>query len=205
MLCFKNSILFISTFVPKFRMSKMEQSLWNDLELDVQELKYLVNAVLVDNNQVLSEVAKRSVLQMRSRLDLLYQELSSMKCLEEISIPFVAEELIVASEEENEYAYVKEPVENTVVSNEFTEISSQTSVSDILRTDLRRSISLNDSFRFNRELFRGDSEWMNKVIRELDAMNSLDEAVTHARNEIGFDEDNEAAVDFIELLKKRFS
>ena len=187
-------------------MGKMEQTLWNDLELDVQELKYLVNAVLVDNNQVLSEVAKRSVLQMRSRLDLLYQELSSVKSLEDVDIPLVLEEPIAALVEETELESVEESLEEVIsISDEPIETPSKVPVSDILRTDLRRSISLNDSFRFTRELFHGDSERMNRMIKELDAMNSLDEALGYAKSEIGLSEDNEAAVDFVELLKKRFN
>ncbi len=44
-------------------------------------------------------------------------------------------------------------------------------------TDLRRSISLNDSFRFSRELFNGDSEQMNRVIEQISEMSSLDTAI----------------------------
>ena len=185
-------------------MWNMDQTLLNDLELDVQELKYLVKAALVDKNQALSEVAKRSVLQMRSRLDLLYQELSSIKTSEDVAPSGKIVE--VDAGENNSVSAAKSAVENVnPVIAKPVEVLSQVPVSDVLRTDLRHSISLNDSFRFTRELFRGDSERMNKIIRELDAMKSLDEAMAYVKNEVDLDESNETALDFVELLKKRFN
>ena len=65
--------------------------------------------------------------------------------------------------------------------------------------DLKHAISLNDSFRFVRELFAGDAARMNEVVRR------LDKAMDIFVSEVQPDEENEAAVDFMELLKKYFS
>lgn len=190
-------------------MRNMDQTLLNDIELDVQELKYLVTALSQDKNQALCEVAKRSVLQMRSRLDVLYQELSSLKDEDgriEMPAPIIEKPCeIFVEEDEPTCGSQTSVVEETSVTVEVVQTVSQVPVSDILRTDLRHSISLNDSFRFTRELFRGDSERMNRVIKELDSMRSLDEAMAYAEQEIGLNEDNDAAMDFVELLKKRFN
>ncbi len=86
-----------------------------------------------------------------------------------------------------------------------------TSVSPILAErikpskDLRHAISLNDSFRFVRELFAGDTARMNEVVRRLGEAPSLDKAMDIFASEVHPDEENEAAVDFMELLKKYFS
>ena len=72
-------------------------------------------------------------------------------------------------------------------------------------TDLQHAISLNDSFRFTRELFAGDATRMNEVVRLCGGASSLDEAMSVFMSTVQPDEENEAAADFIELLKKYFS
>ena len=47
------------------------QALLNDIELDVQELKCLIQSMLTDTNPVLRIVAKRNIHQMQERLDAL--------------------------------------------------------------------------------------------------------------------------------------
>lgn len=192
----------------------MKQSLLTDIELDVQELKYLVDALSKEHSQALCEIAKRNILQMRSRLDNLYEELSTPS----ESAPVKEPQEQVREEE------IKEPVlqkcnvtetsretvhaESLVVKPSISEVVSSVEipllVSDILKTDLRHSISLNDSFRFTRELFGGDGEKMNKVVKAIDAMTSYVEAVSYVESEITLEDSNDAALDFMELLKKRF-
>lgn len=169
----------------------MKQSLLTDIELDVQELRYLIDALDKEHNQALCEIAKRNVLQMRSRLDTLYEEL----LISPETAPFIEpqeqkeEEIISRSESE-----VKLPEKNV----------TPLFVSNILKKDLRHSISLNDSFRFTRELFGGDGERMNRIVEKVDAMTSYDEAVSFIESEITLDEANDAVADFMELLKIRF-
>ena len=71
--------------------------------------------------------------------------------------------------------------------------------------DLRHALSLNDSFRFTRELFNGDTARMNEVVRRLGEASSLDEAMAVFISTVRPDEENEATADFVELLKKYFS
>ena len=47
------------------------QTLLNDIELDIQELKCLIQSMLTDTNPVLRIVAKRNIHQMQERLDAL--------------------------------------------------------------------------------------------------------------------------------------
>lgn len=70
--------------------------------------------------------------------------------------------------------------------------------------DLRKSISLNDSFRYSRELFGDNISRMNKVIQEISHMETLSEVLPYLYNEWETDDENEAAADFLELLKKYF-
>ena len=53
------------------------QALLTNIELDIQELKYLMDAFSREPNAALREVLKRSILQMRARLDQLLLELDA--------------------------------------------------------------------------------------------------------------------------------
>jgi len=70
---------------------------------------------------------------------------------------------------------------------------------------LRHSISLNDSFRFSREIFGGDPELMNRVIEQISVMSSYKTAVAFLASKVSVNEENEAMTDFLELLKKYFN
>lgn len=162
--------LFISTFVPLTRTEKDMQALLNDIELDIQELKCLIQSISTDTNPVLRIVAKRNIHQMQERLDALTKLLDA--------------------------TFVVTPAEHT-----------EQILAERIKpaTDLRHAISLNDSFRFTRELFNGDAARMNEVVRQLGGASSLDEAMAVFTSTVQPDEENEAAADFIELLKKYFS
>jgi len=210
-------------------MRKEMQTLLDDIELDIQELKYLMQVLATDANPTLKVVAKRNIQQMRARLDAL-QKLLDETPVEEVAIP----EAPVAPVVIPEPAAAPEPVKPTPVEEpvvvEITkpvEVVSPkpeseskpesepsaiiSSASPILAerikpaTDLRHAISLNDSFRFAREIFGGDTARMNEVIRQLGAAPSLEKALELFSSTVNPDEENETVVDFIELLKKYFS
>lgn len=81
-------------------------------------------------------------------------------------------------------------------------------LSDLLEkknlSDFRKAFSLNDRFRFRRELFGGDEERMNKAISELNNIHTYEDSVTYLNNELKWNIEDEAVADFIKLLEKRF-
>lgn len=172
------------------------QTLLNDIELDIQELKCLMQAISSDANPALRVVIKRNIQQMKARLDALQALLDEAPAGQEDPI---------------------EPVIDKNVPQEPTDSPAEsvqpivTPVSPILAerikpaTDLRHAISLNDSFRFTRELFEGNAARMNEVVRRLGEASSLDKAMDLFVSEVHPDEENETAADFVELLKKYFS
>ena len=217
------------------------QALLNDIELDIQELKCLMEAVSRKPNSALREVAKRNIVQMRGRLDILLEQLDR-GALPENELPDriinpMPEPVLAAAEEEEEEIVVgnpekdEEPVivpeapempeseqlelpEVTVEPAQSAEVSmkieTNTASTPILAEriktagDLRRSISLNDSFRFSRELFGGNMEQMNHVLQQIGEMHSLDAALVFLSSKIKVEEENEAKADLVELLKKYF-
>ena len=237
------------------------QALLNDIELDIQELKCLMEAVSRKPNSALREVAKRNIVQMRGRLDILLEQLDrgalpenelpdriinpmpepvsaaeeAAAAAEEAAAAAAAEEeeeeeeeeeIVVGNPEKDEEPVIVpeapempeseqlelpevtvEPAQSAEVSMKIeTNTASTPILAERIKTagDLRRSISLNDSFRFSRELFGGSMEQMNHVLQQIGEMHSLDAALVFLSSKIKVEEENEAKADLVELLKKYF-
>lgn len=71
-------------------------------------------------------------------------------------------------------------------------------------SDFRKAFSLNDRFRFRRELFGGDESRMNKAISDLNELHSYEDSITYLNHELKWNIEDEAVADFIKLLEKRF-
>ena len=71
--------------------------------------------------------------------------------------------------------------------------------------DFRKAFSLNDRFRFRRELFGGDEGRMNEEISDLNELQSFEESITYLDKKLKWNVEDEAVADFIKLLEKRFS
>lgn len=207
----------------------MKQKLLADIELDVHELKYLMDSFTKEPTQTLSELLKRSVARMQGRLDELSQEIDSVELVSLSS--FVVEETVVkeneitaqekdasviiqspkpvieAAEEEEKEEKEEEPVieEAPVIIKKEEPKNAVLGESIKLAAGLRHSISLNDSFRFSRELFKGDTDLMNRVIEQISVMGSYKTAVAFLSSKVEIDEEKDAVVDFLELLKKYFN
>lgn len=187
------------------------QILLNDIELDIQELKCLMQAISNDTNPALKIVAKRNIQQMKTRLDALQEVLDKVPIITEpIAEPVVAEPITttdIITKPVGIDSIVTEPVAHTAESVQPVVSPTSSILAERIKpsTNLRQAISLNDSFRFTRELFDGDSTRMNEVVRLLGEASSLDGAMTVFNSEVSVKEENEAVIDFVELLKKYFS
>lgn len=234
----------------------MKQKLLTDIELDVHELKYLMDSFTKEPTPTLSELLKRSITRMQGRLDELQQEVDAVQVISPSAVEETAEEEdevagseedspviiqslesvvvkedeegeaivaeekpvviaaaaeIAAAEEEEEEegkkeesAIVEEPVVETVVKEEEPK-SAVLGESLKLSAGLRHAISLNDSFRFSRELFGGNTDLMNRVIEQISVMSSYKTAVAFLSSKVELNEEKEAVNDFLELLKKYFN
>ena len=241
----------------------MKQKLLTDIELDVHELKYLMDSFTKEPTPTLSELLKRSITRMQGRLDELQQEVDAVQVISPSAVEETAEEedevagseedspviiqslesVVVKEDEEGEAivaeekpvviaaaaetaaeeaaeaaaaeeeeeegkkeepVIVEEPVVETVVKEEEPK-SAVLGESLKLSAGLRHAISLNDSFRFSRELFGGDTDLMNRVIEQISVMSSYKTAVAFLSSKVELNEEKEAVNDFLELLKKFFN
>ena len=236
----------------------MKQKLLTDIELDVHELKLLMNTFSKEPTQTLSELLKRSILRMQERLEQLSEEISAVPVeassspvaeaeieapiveeqapvIEEIEYPVIGEPVVEENEatasgedepvivQETQTAVEETVMEEPVVEDEMEEKEAEDESEDDesllieepkaavlgesikMAAGLRHSISLNDSFRFSRELFKGDTDLMNRVIEQISVMGSYKTVVAFLSSKVEIDEEKEAVVDFLELLKKYFN
>lgn len=101
----------------------MKQKLLTDIELDVHELKFLMDTFSKEPTQTLSELLKRSILRMQDRLEQLSEEIEAVSVEDspsaiaevESEVPIVEEQAPVI--EEIEYPVIEEKV---VEENEAT-------------------------------------------------------------------------------------
>ena len=70
--------------------------------------------------------------------------------------------------------------------------------------NVREKLSINDSFRFQRDLFAGNKKQMDEILDELNGFNSIDETFLYLHSRFDWDWDDESAIAFKELLEKRF-
>jgi len=71
--------------------------------------------------------------------------------------------------------------------------------------DLTRAFTLNDKFRFTRELFGGNKSEFADTLNMIMAMHSLDEANDYLVTDLGIDPESEAGADFMAIITNHFN
>ena len=100
---------------------------------------------------------------------------------------------------------VQEPVVAPVVEKPTPRpMPQQTSLFGAAVEDIRQAISLGDRFLFQRELFAGNGELMQKTLDEINALGSLNEAMEYIAETFEWDKESTAVQLFENVLKRRF-
>ena len=73
-----------------------------------------------------------------------------------------------------------------------------------LSKDIRKAISVNDRFRFQRELFAGSASAMNTAIEHIEMMSSYGNAELYFYSQLHWDRENEVVKDFMNLVRNHF-
>jgi hypothetical protein len=130
---------------------------------------------------------------------------------EPIIIPSVPEEPkpeIIEIEEQKVPEVKKEPqLQPATPSPSYTEQHSNgflaNKIGKQLSMDLRKAISLNDRFRFQRELFNGDVNKMNETLELLNRQSSL-EGCMELLSQFNWNWEQDTALEFRQLLENKF-
>ena len=73
-----------------------------------------------------------------------------------------------------------------------------------LSKDIRKAFSVNDRFRFQRELFAGSASAMNTAIEHIEMMNSYGNAELYFYSQLNWDRENEVVKDFMTIVRNHF-
>lgn len=70
--------------------------------------------------------------------------------------------------------------------------------------DLKSAFSLNDTFRFRRELFGNSAAEMTDALHMVEAMHSFDEAEDYFYGDLGWDRESDDVKEFMAIIKNHF-
>ncbi|MFT3751775.1 MAG: hypothetical protein QM800_02500 [Paludibacter sp.] len=70
--------------------------------------------------------------------------------------------------------------------------------------DIKQAINIGDRFRFQRELFKGNGEDMNKTLNYINQLATLVEVQAFLQSKYNWNEGNESAEDFYQIVRRRF-
>ncbi|MBF6597253.1 MAG: hypothetical protein ITF98_03405 [Fermentimonas sp.] len=70
--------------------------------------------------------------------------------------------------------------------------------------DIKRGVSLNDRFLFQRELFNNNRNEMNNILEQLNSFESYEEAEKYLRDNNNWDFENQIVNDFLLVVRKGF-
>ena len=101
---------------------------------------------------------------------------------------------------------IAEPVMEPVVEKPAPRpMPQQTSLFGTAVEDIRQAISLGDRFLFQRELFAGNGELMQKTLDEINGLDSFNEAMEYVMSNFEWDKESTAVQLFENVLKRRFA
>lgn len=197
------------------------QKMLEDIELNLEELKYLLE--VASREPKIVPIAKRRVKEVIGCLEAIQEKL-------ETASSFSSEDSSTEADVEDAFTEITNAVEEehtTVVSEaqcdacEVVEaervlhvasvaaqpVQSQPVLGEQLKpaAELNKCFTLNDTFRFSRELFGGETEEMNRVLKEISSMNAMTDVTTYLSSQFDWGEDNETADEFVEILKRYFA
>ncbi|MBR6354431.1 MAG: hypothetical protein IKS01_01480 [Paludibacteraceae bacterium] len=124
---------------------------------------------------------------------------------EEEPAPVAEPELVAEPEHGAIPAPVVEPVVEPAPEPAAPHIPVQTSLFGAPVQDIRKAISLGDRFLFQRELFGGSAERMQKTLDALNALGSFAEAEQYVHANFQWDRKSASYELFIAVLKRRFA
>lgn len=155
-----------------------------------------------DETYVLGETTVSPIKEASSRVEVLIQEVKET--------PKVVVQAPIKKEEEEDLSFVEgksEPELAAPISStpELKEVESVEEVAEAVNPevgDMYRALSLNDVFRFSRELFHGDSNKLKEAVREMERLGSYEQAIGFLSTVVECSLDDFAFQDMDDFLKR---
>ena len=120
----------------------MKQKLLTDIELDVHELKYLMDSFTKEPTPTLSELLKRSITRMQGRLDELQQEVDAVQVISPSAVEETAGEEDEVAGSEVDSPSIIQSLESVVVKEDEEEEIIVAEETPVVIAELLRNLSL---------------------------------------------------------------
>ena len=124
--------------------------------------------------------------------------------LEDITVEFIMPDDEEVPEPEEEMPTPPVPTEFPEVDELQSPLRVDEKLQRTLSKDIRKAFSLNDRFRFQRELFAGSANAMNTAIEHIEIMRSYGNAELYFYSQLNWDRENEVVQDFMNIVRNHF-
>ncbi len=188
------------------RQRREEERLKAEAEMarQVAAIEAARQAELAEKRRREEEEARRQEEEARRQAQLSIESIESIESIKNDSIESIKNDSI-----ESPVTTLAESIEPTEsLADKLAKNADDTLASTINNKkiiDLKSAITLGDRFRFQRELFGGNGEKMNKAISDFNSFETMTEAQDYiAKNFVHWALDNETVSDFIQLLQRRY-
>ena len=170
-----------------------------EIELIVEEETESENEEVKTGNEFAEEPAEEP----QEEVQELVEQLETLESLEILEEPEVEEPVVAPAPAPQPEATAEQVAEPTQPAKGAQPL--QTSLFGPAVEDIRQAISLGDRFLFQRELFAGNGELMQKTLDEINGLGSLNEAMDYVLDNFDWDKESTAVQLFENVLKRRFS
>lgn len=118
--------------------------------------------------------------------------------------PNVTDETEDVEAEDNEDNIEEVPEANEKASDDSEPLRLDEKLQRSRSKDLKSAFSLNDTFRFRRELFGNSAAEMTDALHMVEAMHSFDEAEDYFYGDLGWDRESDDVKEFMAIIKNHF-
>ena len=175
------------------------------IEEEEEEEEEILEEETEDEEEIEEVTTETSELEELEEITSVVEPTSNEK--EIIEEKFTSNETITIVEETRKSMIGDKNLLTSVTRNELLSRTENT-ISSVLANkkieDIKQGINIGDRFRFQRELFRGNGEDMNKTLSYINQLATLNEALSFLRSKYGWSTDNETAEDFYQIVRRRF-
>lgn len=196
----------ISTKKKEEEIEIIEEEEEEDLEEEVEEEDdELTEETLEVTKEEVEEVTEKHFFQFSTKNSENAKDYNLDKQIDLIETP--QSQTIVYTEETKKTILAEKNIVQSHSRNELLSQADKTVSSALANkkvTDIKQAISIGDRFRFQRELFKGNGEDMNKTFTYINLLATQDEALSFLKSKYGWSTENETAEDFLQIVRRRF-
>ena len=207
----KTIIAKLQAEVEKVKLQNESLLVQNPLNVTNPEPEIEVELIMEDDTADEGIVAQEETEMIESGVSTLVEESSVIPTEEELVEEETSEPIVLEVVLEEQPSTVDKLEDNSDIKEVVVEskvesarvVPTQTTLFASVE-DIRQAISLGDRFLFQRELFAGNGELMQKTLDELNNLTTLTEAMQYVSDHFDWDKDSTAVQLFENVLRRRF-